>query len=429
MAARTSVIIATYNWSQALKTSIASVLEQSDADFELLVIGDCCTDDSERIVASFRDARLRWHNLPVRAGSQSGPNNYGLSIASGQLIAYLGHDDLWHPDHLRTLVETQQRSGADIVCSAAVMYGPPGSGVRAITGIFVEGTYRPDDFLPPSSLLHVRSLTDRIGLWANPEQTADPVDCDLLRRAHAAGARIVSTEHLTAFKFNSAWRRDSYLRRETTEQQEILTRLREHPARTVSEELVSVVRAGREKRLIEMQMPAGGAQPPGGRYRANLTNRGLADIPATPLIQVQRYSLDEHSSALDWHLVEHHPDWGTFRWSGPSPVTTIVLPVNTTSSFRICIQMLNWLQVDVASEVTISVGGRPLDTTCQTDGIAMRFEADAPPQDGPLRIQLRVSQMRCPYFLTNRSSPDHRWIGVCVNWVELRPLPTGGVCP
>src|SRR3954468_6377757 len=99
-----SVIISTYNWSSVLRYAITSVLAQTFSDFELIVVGDCCTDDSEAVVRSFDDQRVGWHNLAQNCGSQFGPNNHGLSLARGPYIAYLGHDDLWHQDHLARLV-------------------------------------------------------------------------------------------------------------------------------------------------------------------------------------------------------------------------------------------------------------------------------------------------------------------------------------
>src|SRR5438552_3536771 len=57
---RVSVVIATYNWSSVLPFSIGSVLRQTFSDFEVLVIGDGCTDDSERVVAAIDDPRIRW---------------------------------------------------------------------------------------------------------------------------------------------------------------------------------------------------------------------------------------------------------------------------------------------------------------------------------------------------------------------------------
>src|SRR3954454_8989205 len=109
---RVTVIIATYNWSSVLPYSIGSVLRQTFTDFELLVVGDGCTDDSEQVVASIDDPRVRWINLPENTRHQSGPNNEGLRQARGELIAYLGHDDLWLPHHLAAHVAAIDASAA-----------------------------------------------------------------------------------------------------------------------------------------------------------------------------------------------------------------------------------------------------------------------------------------------------------------------------
>ena len=106
MAPRVTVIMATYNWSAVLPYSIGSVLRQTFTDFELLVIGDGCTDDSEQVVTSIGDPRVHWINLPRNTRHQSGPNNEGLARARGEFIAYLGHDDLWLPHHLASHVKT-----------------------------------------------------------------------------------------------------------------------------------------------------------------------------------------------------------------------------------------------------------------------------------------------------------------------------------
>ena len=79
-----SVIIATFNWSAALRLAIRSVLGQTLQAFEILVVGDACTDDSEAVVEAFGDARIRWLNLAHNAGSQHAPNNAGLNAARGE---------------------------------------------------------------------------------------------------------------------------------------------------------------------------------------------------------------------------------------------------------------------------------------------------------------------------------------------------------
>jgi len=60
-----------------------------------------------------------------------------------------------------------------------------------------------------------------------------PPDCDFLRRAYTAGARIVSSDRLTVFKFNSAWRRDSYVRRDRANSAPLWERLHRDAERCV----------------------------------------------------------------------------------------------------------------------------------------------------------------------------------------------------
>ena len=89
---KVSVIIATYNKASALRYAIDSVLWQTFSDYELWVIGDACTDESEQLVTSYGDPRVFWHNLPQNSGYQSAPNNEGLRRARGKYVAYLALD-------------------------------------------------------------------------------------------------------------------------------------------------------------------------------------------------------------------------------------------------------------------------------------------------------------------------------------------------
>jgi GT2 family glycosyltransferase len=425
-----TVIIPTYNFSAALRVSIASVLAQTYRDFELLVIGDCCTDDSAEVVGSFRDPRVHWHNLSVRHKTQSGPNNFGLEIAAGTLIAYLGHDDIWHPDHLRSIVGTIEEAGADLACGVCIMYGPPGSGVRYVSGVFIEGHYRRHDFLPPSSLMHRRELMDRIGPWGRPEELSAPVDSDLLRRAFQSGARLVSTERLTVFKFNSAWRRDSYLRPDVSEQRKMLERLSADPAACVEQEWAGLMRARREYRLFDPTILDEWDRPPGFFHHAYMRARGLEGVDTCELSENRRFMMDDQDSTLDWHGVEQTSDWGTYRWSGPSPTAVLTLPVRVPSGFRICLQLLNWLGVNIADEVGLFVSGEKVEFTCremQSPAVCLEANLSAPQlSTGPLRVQISA-KLRCPYLETEGRSSDTRWLGVCVNWIELEPAPAASI--
>src|SRR5271166_2489340 len=108
-----SVVVATYNSAATLRSAIGSLVSQDLRDFEAWIIGDACSDDSEEVIRSFDDPRLQWRNLADNSGSQSVPNNEGLRLARGRFVAYLGHDDLWFPWHLSSLLAAISKSDVD----------------------------------------------------------------------------------------------------------------------------------------------------------------------------------------------------------------------------------------------------------------------------------------------------------------------------
>jgi len=92
-----SVIIPTYNRGWIVKEAIESVMAQDYRDFELIVVDDGSTDDTDDILNSYRGDIMvfRQENQGVSAA-----RNRGLSEASGRFIAFLDSDDLWLPQKL-----------------------------------------------------------------------------------------------------------------------------------------------------------------------------------------------------------------------------------------------------------------------------------------------------------------------------------------
>lgn len=270
-----SVVIATYNWSEVLRWAIRAVRAQAYPRWELIVVGDRCTDDSEAVVESFGDPRIRWHNRESNAGSQSLPNNDGIAMARGELIAYLGHDDLWTPDHLSRLVAAQRRADADAAFSLSEVIGPPGSGMRNISG-FKPGGYR-GGHLPPSSVLHRRALVERIGEWRDYREIELPPDTEFLQRAHGAGASFACSWALTAFKLPSAMRRNSYVERRCDEQRTLALRMERERAFQLRELGRAVASRARHPRSDPNRFApqVGPDDGPGAYVRAARRVRGL----------------------------------------------------------------------------------------------------------------------------------------------------------
>jgi glycosyltransferase involved in cell wall biosynthesis len=102
-----SVIVPVYNASSYLPEVLESICTQQDIDFEVVVVNDGSTDDSEDVA---RSVLRRWPSVPTQVINQQNMGeasavNRGVSLARGDLIAIVNADDPLLPDHLRTMSE------------------------------------------------------------------------------------------------------------------------------------------------------------------------------------------------------------------------------------------------------------------------------------------------------------------------------------
>jgi glycosyltransferase involved in cell wall biosynthesis len=145
---------------------------------------------------------VHWVNLPTNSGGPAVPRNEALGRARGRYVAYLGHDDLWFPDHLHGLVECIEREGASFAYSLGATVTPSGLGA---TFTVPENPRRWDNPLSPSNWLHRRDLLQKVGPWSTRIRLGD--DGEFLGRVLAAKVRLAYWPRLTALKFAAgAWR-------------------------------------------------------------------------------------------------------------------------------------------------------------------------------------------------------------------------------
>lgn len=192
-----SVIIATYNRSAVLAHAIESVRRSTITDWELIVVGDHCTDDTAGVVAAIADPRITFVNLPVNAGEQSAANNEGIRLARGRYVAFLNHDDLYFPDHLETSLARCRATGADLVWSPLIVVLPASDAELAagaeryrLVGVPIGDDYDPRVFVYASSWLMTRELAAAVGPWRPGRETFVTSSQDWLHRAWRSGARL-----------------------------------------------------------------------------------------------------------------------------------------------------------------------------------------------------------------------------------------------
>jgi glycosyltransferase involved in cell wall biosynthesis len=221
-----TVIIPTYNWSTVLPYSIGSVLRQTEHRWELLVVGDACTDDSAAIVQRVGDPRVRWINLDRHTGHQCGPNTEGVAQARGDVIAYLGHDDLWLPHHLALLVSAID-AGAGLAYGITARVSPGDSDVEpAPQGL---EPYRSGIWIPPTAVVHRRDALERAGGWPHPHRVSRAPEAELWARMAATGVAVAFVPRLTAVKFPAGQRPGVYRTRPSHEQAAWFDRIGREP--------------------------------------------------------------------------------------------------------------------------------------------------------------------------------------------------------
>ena len=96
---KVSVIVPTHNRADLLPRAVDSVLAQTYGDYEILIVDDCSSDETQDVIAGFSDPRIRSFRHDRNRG-QSAAINTGISHARGEYIGFLDDDDEWLPTKL-----------------------------------------------------------------------------------------------------------------------------------------------------------------------------------------------------------------------------------------------------------------------------------------------------------------------------------------
>ena len=92
-----------WNTGKFIAESINSVINQTYRDWELLIVDDCSTDNTDNIVTSFKDNRIHYLKNEKNSGAAI-TRNRALREAKGEWIAFLDSDDLWDPQKLEKMI-------------------------------------------------------------------------------------------------------------------------------------------------------------------------------------------------------------------------------------------------------------------------------------------------------------------------------------
>ncbi len=190
-----SVCIATYNRGRILvERTLPSVLNQTYQNFEIIIVGNHCTDETERLLKDFDDERIKFYNLPKRGDYPENPydrwlvagvvpRNKCLELCSGDWIAPLDDDDEFTEDHIETLLNFAINGDYEMVYGVVEMEVEPGKWIHV-------GSYPPEcgKICHLSVLYHssLKFFKYDINSW----KYGEPADWNLWRRMKDAGVRI-----------------------------------------------------------------------------------------------------------------------------------------------------------------------------------------------------------------------------------------------
>lgn len=200
-----SICIPTYNKANELiEVALKSALEQTYQNFEIIIVGDACTDDTETRLRELKDKRITFINLPNRGPYPEDPSkrwmvagapgvDMAAVLARGEWIARLDDDDAWSKDHLEKLLKLALETKSEFVYGAlerknvltgkvhTIYEGAPSFGQISFQGVM---------YLKMLNFFHYDQQSYLV---------EEPGDWNLIRRMVYSGVRYASTPDIVGY--------------------------------------------------------------------------------------------------------------------------------------------------------------------------------------------------------------------------------------
>lgn len=179
---KVSILITTYNGAKYIAETIESIIKQSWQNWELIIIDDGSEDNTCEIITKIKDERIHLFKAG-RVGINGRIKNIGLQKVSGELIAFIDHDDLWHPSKLEKQITALQEYPEAGFCLTGgynfktkekplEYFNTQKKGIR-FDNIFLS-IFRSEISIWTQALLIRREIVDEVGSFSETGLFADP---------------------------------------------------------------------------------------------------------------------------------------------------------------------------------------------------------------------------------------------------------------
>lgn len=181
-----SIIIPTYNREKLIINALDSIFNQTFKDYEILIIDDASTDNTEQVIKELNHPKVKYLKLEKNSG-QCIARNFGAKRAQGKFIAFLDSDDEWLPKKLESQLKIFNE-GSDRL-GAVYGYSYQKDVIKDETGLSDSGYFRGDifgevltGFCPPTPSLFVVKRSAFESVSGFDESLVTFVDLDLWLR-------------------------------------------------------------------------------------------------------------------------------------------------------------------------------------------------------------------------------------------------------
>lgn len=212
---KVSVLIPVYNGAPFIERAIKSILQQTYSNFELILLNDASTDNSETIISRFSDSRIKYHKNQNNLGISASRNKL-MDLAQGEYLAVMDNDDLSMPQRLAQQVEFLDNhqdvamlgSWGELFCQT-----PPSGLFGKLKQQFINlgwvwcqppfpdlhNTLQGNPVMHSSSMLRKSALLEH-NIRYNPKYTPAE-DYDLCRQILEAGLKLANIQNVL-FKYH-----------------------------------------------------------------------------------------------------------------------------------------------------------------------------------------------------------------------------------
>jgi len=189
-----SIVIPTYNRSELLPRAINSVLKQTFHDYELIIVDDCSTDNTQDILKTFQHPKLSVIRQATNQGV-SAARNTGIQQAKGEYICFLDDDDAFLPDFLETTLK--YLPNIDFVwCGKRIIKGAQqtekiphiGHSLKFVRSLSLN-----------SGVTIKKSCFDKIGLFDTQLKMAEDLDVFLRLLSQGFKYTVIPSVHIEVF--------------------------------------------------------------------------------------------------------------------------------------------------------------------------------------------------------------------------------------